>query len=87
VQPIFYILPTLVQNLITSDEEILQAAETEDGSKKYFPFVIWLPQVLKQKFVIRVMYGLQCIFWWENFNFCSHFSFLRRPILVHWNTI
>jgi hypothetical protein len=65
VQILLSVLPTLVQNLMTSDEEILQAAETADGFRKYFPFVIWLPQVVKQKFVIRVMYGLQCIFWYE----------------------
>jgi ABC-type bacteriocin/lantibiotic exporter with double-glycine peptidase domain len=33
-QPIFYILPTLVRNLMNSDKEILQAAETVDGFTK-----------------------------------------------------
>ena len=62
---ILFILPTFVQHLMTSDEEILQEVETVDGFKKYFIFVMWLPPVVKQKFIIRVMYGLQCICWWE----------------------
>jgi hypothetical protein len=62
---IIFILPTFVQHLMTSDEEILKAAETVDGFTKYFPFVIWLPPVAKQEFIIRVIYGLLCIFAWE----------------------
>jgi hypothetical protein len=65
IMPIFFIFPTFVQHLITSDEDIIQAAETVDGFTKYFLFVIWLPPVVKQKLIIRVMYGLQCICLWE----------------------
>jgi hypothetical protein len=59
LETIIFILPTFVQHLMTSDEEILQAAETVDGFTKYFPFVIWLPPVAKHDFIIRVIYGLQ----------------------------
>ena len=55
------ILPTFVQHLMTSDEEILQKAETDEGFTKHLIFVIWLPPAVKQKIIIRVMYGLQCI--------------------------
>jgi hypothetical protein len=51
---------------MTSDEQILQAVESVDGFMKYFPFIIWLPRVVKQEYIIRVIYGLECIFWWEN---------------------
>jgi hypothetical protein len=61
IVPVFFILPTLVQQIMTSGEEILEEAETVDGFTKYFIFVIWLPPVLKQEFIIRVIYGLQCI--------------------------
>jgi hypothetical protein len=50
---------------MASDEEILQEVETVDGFTKYFIFVMWLPPVVKQKFIIRVMYGLQFICGWE----------------------
>jgi hypothetical protein len=49
---------------MTSDEEIIQEVETVDGFTKYFVFVIWLPPVVKQEFIIRVIYGLQCIYMW-----------------------
>jgi hypothetical protein len=63
--PILFILPTFVQHLMNSDEVILQEAETFDGFTKFFIFVIWLPPVVKQEYIIRVMYGLQCICVWE----------------------
>ena len=62
---ILFILPTFVQHLMTSDEEILQEVENVGGFKKCFIFVMWLPPVVKQKFIIRVMYGLQFIIGWE----------------------
>jgi len=62
---ILFILPTFVQHLMTSDEEILQEVENVGGFKKCFIFVMWLPPVVKQKFIIRVMYGLQFICGWE----------------------
>jgi hypothetical protein len=65
LEPIFFILPTLFQHIMASEEEMLQAAETMDGFTKLFSFVIWLPPVAKQVFIIRVMYGLQCITLWE----------------------
>jgi hypothetical protein len=65
IVPIFFILPTFVQHLMTSGEEILQEAETVEGFRKYFIFVIWLPPVLKQEFIIRLIYGLQCICLWD----------------------
>jgi hypothetical protein len=65
IVPIFFIIPTFVQHLMTSDEEILQEAETVEGFTKYFIFVMWLPPVVKQEIIIRVMYGLQCICLWE----------------------
>jgi hypothetical protein len=37
---LFFILPTFVQHLMTSDQEILQKVETEEGFLKYFLFVI-----------------------------------------------
>jgi hypothetical protein len=61
IVPIFLILPTFVQHLMTSDQEILQEVETVDGFTEYFVFVMWLPPVLKQEFIIRVIYGLQCV--------------------------
>jgi hypothetical protein len=63
--PMIWIFPTFVQHLITSDEDIIQAAETVEGFTKYFVFVMWLPPVVKQKIIIRVVYGLQCICLWE----------------------
>jgi hypothetical protein len=63
--PIIWIFPTFVQHLITSDEDIIQAAETVEGFTKYFVFVMWLPPVVKQEIIIRVIYGLQCICLWE----------------------
>jgi hypothetical protein len=60
--PMFLLLPTFAQHLMTSGEEILQEVETVDGFTKYFVFVIWLPPVLKQELIIRVIYGLQCIY-------------------------
>ena len=71
IVPIFFILPTLVQHLMTSGEEILQEVETVDGFTKYFIFVIWLPPVLKQEFIIRVIYGLQCVCLWDMCLFAS----------------
>jgi hypothetical protein len=47
---------------MTSDQEIVQKVETEEGFIKYFIFVIWLPSAVKQEFIIRVMYGLQCVY-------------------------
>jgi hypothetical protein len=61
ITSIIFVLPTFIQHLMTSDEEILQEIETADGITKYFPFVIWFPPVLKQEFIIRVIYGLQFI--------------------------
>ena len=65
IVPIFFILPTFVQHLMTSDEEILQEAETIDGFTKYFIFVMWFPPVVKQETFIRLMYVLQCIYLWD----------------------
>jgi len=62
---IHLILSTFVQHLMTSDEEILQEVENDDGFKKCFIFVMWLPPVVKRKFIIRVMYGLQFICGWK----------------------
>jgi hypothetical protein len=61
IVPVFFILPTLVQQIMTSGEEILEEAENVDRFTKYFVLVIWLPPVLKQEFIIRVIYGIQCI--------------------------
>jgi hypothetical protein len=58
---IFFILPTFVQHLMNSDEEILEEVETVEGFTNYFIFVIWLPPLVKQKFIIRAMYGLQLV--------------------------
>jgi hypothetical protein len=68
---ILSIFPTLVRHLMTSDEEILQEAETVDGFTKYFIFVIWLPPGVKQGFVIRVIYALQCLCGWELSSFTA----------------
>jgi hypothetical protein len=62
---ILFVLPSFVQQLMTPDEEILEEVETVDGFTKYFIFVIWLPPVVKQKFIIRVIYGLQFVCAWE----------------------
>jgi len=59
------VLPTIFQHLMTSDQEILQESESIDGFEKYFMFVIWLPPVVKQEFIIRVIYVLQLICGWE----------------------
>jgi uncharacterized protein YqhQ len=61
IMPVHFILPTFIQHLMTSDQEILQEVETVDGFTKYFVFLMWLPPVLKQELIIRVIYGLQCI--------------------------
>ena len=65
IVPLFFILPTFVQNLITSHEEILQEVATADGSTKYSIVVIWFPPGLKQEFIFRVIYGIQYICFWE----------------------
>jgi len=65
IVPILFVLPSFVQQIMTSNEEILQEFETVDGFTKYFVFVTWLPPVLKQEFIIRVIYGLQCVCAWE----------------------
>ena len=69
--PISLILPTFVQHLMTSDEEILQKAGTEEGFTKHFLFVIWFPPAVKQEFIIRLMYGIQCICVWESCLICT----------------
>jgi hypothetical protein len=62
---IFFALPTFMQHLMASGEEILQEIDTVEGFEKYFLFVIWLPPVLQQEFIIRVIYGLQFIYFLE----------------------
>ena len=74
IVPILFIFPIFVQHLITSENGILQEVETVDGFKKYFIFVMWLPPVVKQKFIIRVMYGLQFICGWEICLFTASFT-------------
>jgi len=83
---IFFELPTFVQHLMTSDEEILQEVETVDGFKKYFIFVMWLPPVVKQKFIIRIMYGLQCICWWEIHLFAIAYVPLYGALFLYTGT-
>jgi len=83
---IFFELPTFVQHLMTSDEEILQEVETVDGFKKYFIFVMWLPPVVKQKFIIRIMYGLQCIYWWEIHLFAIAYVPLYGALFLYTGT-
>jgi len=84
--PIFFILPSFVQHLITSDEEILQEIETVDGFKNYFVFVMWLPPVLKQEFIIRVIYVLQLIYAWEICLFSAAFSPFYIVLLLYTGT-
>jgi hypothetical protein len=84
--PISLELPTFVQHLMTSGEEILQEVETVEGFTKYFIFVIWLPPVVKQKFIIRVMYGLQCIYVWECNLFIAGFVPFYVALLMYTGT-
>jgi hypothetical protein len=86
IVPIFFIFPTFAQHLMTSDEELLQAAETVDGFAEYFIFVIWLPPVLKQEFIIRVIYGLQCICFWEFGLFSSATAPFYTVLLLYTGT-
>ena len=87
IVPILFELPTFVQHLMTSNEEILQEVETVDGFKKYFIFVIWLPPVVKQKFIIRIMYGLQCICWWEIRLFALAYMPLYGALFIYTGTL
>jgi hypothetical protein len=86
IAPIFFVLPTFVQHLMTSGEKILQEAESIDGFTKYFLFVIWLPPVLKQEFIIRVIYGLQCICLWEICLFTSAIAPLYTVLFLYTGT-
>jgi hypothetical protein len=79
---IIFILPTFVQHLMTSDEVILQEAETVDGFTKFFIFVIWLPPLVKQEYIIRVMYGLQCICVWEMNLFIANIAPFYTVLLL-----
>jgi hypothetical protein len=83
---VMYILPTFVRHLSTSDEEILQEAETEEGFKKHFVFVMWLPPVVKQPFVIRLTYVLQCICTFRGFTYSAAFVPIEVVLLVYTGT-
>jgi hypothetical protein len=83
---VMYILPTFVRHLSTSDEEILQEAETEEGFRKHFVFVMWLPPVVKQPFVIRMMYVLQCICTFRGFTYSAAFVPIEIVFLVYTGT-
>jgi hypothetical protein len=69
-----------------SDEEILQEVKTVDGFTKYFYFVMWLPPVVKQKFIIRVMYGLQYIFFFIISLFAAAFAPFYTILLFYTGT-
>ena len=86
IVPIFFVLPTFVQHLMTSGEEMLQEVESVDGFTKYFIFVVWLPPVLKQEFIIRVIYGLQCICFWQIFLFSSAIAPLYSVLYLYTGT-
>jgi len=84
--PIFFVLPSFVQHLMTSDEEILQEVETVDGFTKYFVFVIWLPPVVKQEYIIRIIYGLQCIYTWDICLFSAAITPFYTVIILYTGT-
>ena len=83
---ILFLLPSLVQHLMTSDEEILQEVETVDGFTKYFIFVMWLPPALKQEIIIRVVYGLQFICLWEMFLLTAAIMPFYTALLLYTGT-
>ena len=86
ILPIVFILPTFIQHLMTSDEEILQEVETVDGFTKYFVFVIWLPPVVKQEYIIRIIYGLQCIYTWDICLFSAAITPFYTVIILYTGT-
>jgi ABC-type multidrug transport system fused ATPase/permease subunit len=83
---VMYILPTFVRHLSASDKEILQEAETVEGFTKYFVFVMWLPLVVKQPFVIRLTYVLQCICTFRAFMFAAAFVPIEIMLLIYTGT-
>jgi hypothetical protein len=78
-----YILPTFVRHLSASDEEILQEGETVEGFRKYFVFVMWLPPMVKQPFVIRLTYVLQVICTFRGFIFAAMFVPTQIMLLIY----
>jgi hypothetical protein len=80
---VMYILPTFVQHLSASDEEILREAETVQGFTKHFVFVMWLPPVVKQPFLIRLTYVLQCICTFRGFTFAAAFVPFEITALIY----
>jgi hypothetical protein len=83
---VFFVLPTFVQHLVTSDEEILQEVETVEGFTKYFVFVMWLPPVLKQECIIRLIYGLHFIYVCEICLFNAALSPFYPVLLLYTGT-
>jgi hypothetical protein len=83
---VMYILPTIVRHLSISDEEILQVAETEEGFAKHFVFVMWLPPVVKQPFVIRLTYVIQCICTFRGFTYSAAFVPFEIVLLIYTGT-
>jgi hypothetical protein len=80
---VMYILPTSVRHLSTSDKEILQEAESIEGFTKHFVFVMWLPPVVKQPFVIRLTYVLQCICTFRGFMYAAAFIPIEVVLLFY----
>jgi hypothetical protein len=83
---VMYILPTFVRHLSTSDEEILREAETEEGFTKHFLFVMWLPPMVKQPFIIRLTYVLQCICTFRGFTYSAAFVPIEIVLLIYTGT-
>lgn len=80
---VMYILPTFLQHLSATDEDILQEAETVEGFTKHFVFVMWLPPVVKQPFVIRLTYVIQCICTFRGFMFAATFVPIEILLLIY----
>jgi hypothetical protein len=83
---IVYISPTIIQQLSTSDKQILEEIETTEGFTKYFVFVMWIPPILKQPHVIRITYVLQVTCTSVGFLFAAAIAPLEYVLIIYTGT-
>jgi hypothetical protein len=81
-----YNLPTFIHHLSTSDKQILEEIETTEGFTKYFLFVMWIPPVLKQPYVIRITYVLQVVCCSVGFIFGAAIVPLEYVLIIYTGT-
>lgn len=80
---IIYISPTFIQHLMASDKQILEEIEGAEGFTKYFVFVMWIPPILKQPYMIRLTYVLQVMCASTAFIFGAAFVPLEYVLILY----